>query len=99
MKLRWKYFFILLVASLIPMAIVTGISQKATKKLGKSLSTETYNTLAASARREIVSATENYAMITLWTKTSLEFALHALRRETAITLALPPPEPTRIYFA
>ncbi|MDX2445999.1 MAG: hypothetical protein QNK29_02235, partial [Desulfobacterales bacterium] len=99
MKLRWKYFLILLVASLIPMAIVTGISQKATKKLGKSLSAETYNTLAASVQREIVSATENYAMITLWTKTSLELALQVLIREAAIALALPPPEPTRIYFA
>ncbi|MBW1864409.1 MAG: SpoIIE family protein phosphatase [Deltaproteobacteria bacterium] len=99
MKLRWKYFLILLVASLIPMAIVTGISQKATKKLGKSLSTETYNTLAASVQREIVSATENYAMITLWTKTSLELALQVLIREAAISLTLPPPEPTRIYFA
>jgi len=28
MKLRWKYFFILLTASLIPLLIVTGISQK-----------------------------------------------------------------------
>jgi len=99
MKLRWKYFFILLVASLIPMVIVTGISQKATKKLGKSLSAETYDTLVASVQREIVSATENYAMITLWTKTSLELALQVLIREAAISLALPPPEPTRIYFA
>ena len=99
MKLRWKYFYILLVASLVPMLIVTGISQKATKKLGKSLSTETYNTLVQSARREIVSATENYAMITLRAKSTLELALQVLIRESAIALALPPPEPSKIYFA
>ncbi|MDC3237357.1 SpoIIE family protein phosphatase [bacterium] len=99
MKLRWKYFIILLVVSLIPMAIVTGISQKATKKLGKSLSTEIYNTLVQSARKEIVSATENYALITLRAKSTLELALQVLIRESAIALALTPPEPTKIYFA
>lgn len=99
MKLRWKYFFILLVASLIPLLIVTGIGQKATKKLGKSLSEETHKTLVQSARREIVSATENYAMITLRAKSSLELALQVLIRESAIALALPPPEPGKIYFA
>lgn len=99
MKLRWKYFFVLLLASLVPMVIVTGISQKATKKLGKSLSTETYNTLVQSAQREIVSATENYALITLRAKTTLELALQVLIRESAIALALPVPEPTKIYFA
>ena len=99
MKLRWKYFIVLLVVSLIPMAIVTGISQKATKKLGKSLSTETYNTLVQSAQREIVSATENYAMITLRAKSSLELALQVLIRESAIALVLQPPEPSKIYFA
>ncbi len=99
MKLRWKYFIILLVVSLIPMAIVTGISQKATKKLGESLSIETYNSLVQSVRREIVSATENYAMITLRAKSTLELALQVLIRESAIALALPVPEPTKIYFA
>ena len=99
MKLRWKYFIILLVVSLVPMAIVTSISQKATKKLGESLSTETYNTLVQSARREIVSATKNYAMITLRAKSTLELALQVLIRESAIALALPVPEPTKIYFA
>ena len=99
MKLRWKYFLILLLASLVPLLIVTGISQKATKKLGKSLSTETYNTLVQSTRREIVSATENYAMITLRAKSTLELALQVLIRESAISLALPPLQPSKIYFA
>jgi sigma-B regulation protein RsbU (phosphoserine phosphatase) len=99
MKLRWKYFFLLLVASLVPMAIVTGISQKASRKIGESISAQIHKTLVESARREIVSATENYAMITLRAKSSLEFALQVLIKEAAIALALPPPEPTKIYFA
>ena len=51
-------------------------------------------------RREIVSATENYALITRRAKSSFEFALHALIREAGIILSLPlPDEQTEIYFA
>jgi sigma-B regulation protein RsbU (phosphoserine phosphatase) len=99
MKLRWKYFIVLLVASLVPMAAFTVISQKASKKLGKSISGQTQKALIETVRREIVSATENYAMITRRAKSSLEFALHALIREARITLDLPLPEPTKIYYA
>jgi sigma-B regulation protein RsbU (phosphoserine phosphatase) len=99
MKLRWKYFFMLLVASLVPMAIVTGISQKASKKIGESISAQIHKTLVESARREFVSATENYAMITLRSKSSLEFALQVLIKEATTAMALPPPEPSKIYFA
>ena len=52
MKLRWKYFFALLVVSLVPMATVTVISQKASRKLGKSIATKTHKTLMETVRRE-----------------------------------------------
>jgi sigma-B regulation protein RsbU (phosphoserine phosphatase) len=81
------------------MAAFTVISQKASKKLGKSISGQTQKALIETVRREIVSATENYAMITRRAKSSLEFALHALIREARITLDLPLPEPTKIYYA
>ena len=99
MKLRWKYFIVLLVASLVPMVAVTVISQQASKKLGKSISAKTQKALMETVRREIVSATENYAMITRRAKSSYEFALHALTREAGIILNLPIPELTKIYFA
>jgi len=99
MKLRWKYFIVLLVASLVPMAAVTLVSQKASKKLGKSISSQTQKALVETVRREIVSATENYAMITHRAKLSLEFALMALIREASIALGRPLPGPSRIYFA
>ena len=99
MKLRWKYFIVLLVASLVPMLAVTAISQQASKKLGKSISAKTQKVLMETVRREIVSTTENYAMITRRAKSSYEFALHALIREAGIILNLPLPELTKIYFA
>lgn len=99
MKLRWKTFLLLLVVSLVPMAMVTAISQKASKKLGASISTEIHKTLEESVKREIVSATENYAMITLRAKSTMEFALRVLVREASAAMAQPAPDPTSIYFA
>ena len=74
MKLRWKYFIVLLAASLVPMLAVTAISQQASKSLGKSISAKTQTALMETVRREIVSATENYALITRRAKSSYEFA-------------------------
>lgn len=99
MKLRWKYFIVLLLASLTPMLAVTLISQNASKKLGESISSQTQEVLMETVRREIVSATENYAIITSRSKSALEFALAALVREASITQSLPVPEATKVYFS
>ena len=98
MKLRWKYFIVLLVASLTPMLAVTFISQNASKKLAGTLSEQTQKELMETVRREIVSATENYALITRRSKSSVEFALAALVRETGIVQNLPEPVPEPVYF-
>ena len=99
MKLRWKYFIVLLAASLVPMLAVTAISQQASKSLGKSISAKTQTALMETVRREIVSATENYALITHRSKSSYEFALHALVRDAGINLNLPSRKATKIFFA
>jgi sigma-B regulation protein RsbU (phosphoserine phosphatase) len=51
MKLRWKYFLVLLVASLTPMLAVTLISQNASKKLARSISAQTQTVLMDTVRR------------------------------------------------
>ena len=99
MRLRWKFFIILLVASLVPMVVVTLLSQKAFRELAKSISAQTQETLLEEARREIVSATENYAMITGGAKTSLEFALQLLTLEAENALSHPPVQSDTVYFA
>jgi len=99
MKLRWKYFIVLLVASLVPLATVTWISQKASGKLGESISAQARQTLTETVGREMVFATENYAMITRQAKASSEFALQVLAKEAERILILPSPIPPKIYFA
>jgi phosphoserine phosphatase RsbU/P len=99
MKLRWKFFFILLVASLTPMMVVTFINQKASKKLSRTILAQTQSELMETVRREIISATENYALITRRSKSSIEFALAALIREAGLTQTRPAPDPSKVYFA
>jgi len=99
MKLRWKYFIVLLMVSLVPLATVTWISQKASGKLGESISAQVRQTLTDTVSREMVFATENYARITRRAKSSLEFALQVLAKDAERTLVLPSPIPPKIYFA
>ena len=99
MRLRWKYFIILLAVSLVPMIVVTIISQKASKRLGQSISSQTQQALLEVVQREVVSATENYAMITGWAKSSFEFALQVLAREAGMALEMPRPDTAKVYFA
>ncbi len=99
MKLRWKYFIVLLMVSLVPLTIVTWISQKASEKLGASISAKARQTLTETVSREMVFATENYAMITRRAKSSLELGLHVLVQEAESALVRPSVIPPKIYFA
>ena len=98
MKLRWKYFIVLLVSSLVPLAAVTLISHKASGRLGKSISSQARHTLTETVKREMVFATENYARITHRAKSSLEFALQVLAKEAERALIIPPPDTTPNLF-
>jgi len=99
MKLKWKFFIVLLVTSLVPMVAVTFFSHRASYELGESLSAQTEQALTETVRREIVSATENYAMITGRAKSSIELALRLLISEAEKVLTRPLPKPGAIYFA
>jgi sigma-B regulation protein RsbU (phosphoserine phosphatase) len=99
MKLRWKYFIVLLVSSLIPLASVTLISHKASGKLGESISSQARHTLTETVKKEMVFATENYARITHRAKSSMEFALLVLVKEAERALIQPSPISPAIYFA
>ena len=99
MKLRWKFFIVLLLASLVPLAVVSFISFKTSKQLGESISAQTTQALSETVQREIVSATENYAMITGRSKLSAELALHLLISEAEKILADPLPSTSHIYYA
>jgi sigma-B regulation protein RsbU (phosphoserine phosphatase) len=99
MKLRWKYFLVLVAASLVPLLTVTWISQNTSRRLGKTISVKAQNTLTDTARQEMVRATRSYAAFSLLGGVTTELALRVLAAKAELALALPPPSPTKIYYA
>jgi sigma-B regulation protein RsbU (phosphoserine phosphatase) len=99
MKLRWKYFLILVTASLVPLLTVTWISQNASRRLGKTISEKARNTLTETISQEMVSATRNYADLINLGGFASEQVLRRLAARAELALALPPPPDARIYYA
>jgi sigma-B regulation protein RsbU (phosphoserine phosphatase) len=83
------------------MATVVVISQKACRKLGRSISEKTYTTLTDTVKNEILMAAHNYAMISQRGKISVEFALLSLVKdaEKCAALAVSPESQGEIFFA
>jgi sigma-B regulation protein RsbU (phosphoserine phosphatase) len=99
MKLRWKYFLVLVVVSLVPLLTVTWISQNASRRLGRSISEKAQKTLTETVKQDMVRVTQSYAMVSLLGGQATELALRMLATKAELALALPPPPPSRIYFA
>ena len=99
MKLRWKHFLVLVAVSLVPLLTVAWISQNASRRLGKSISSKAQNTLTEKVTQEMVRTTRSYAMVSLMGGQTVEFALRLIAAEAELALALPPPSPTNIFWA
>ena len=99
MKLRWKYFLILVAASLVPLLVVTWISQNASRRLGESISEKAQNDLTETVSQEMVSATRNYADLINLGGFASEQVLRRLVARVELALTLPPPPDTKIYYA
>ncbi|MGB5746968.1 MAG: hypothetical protein WBM69_08315 [Desulfobacterales bacterium] len=90
MKLRWKYFLVLVAASLVPLLAVTWITQKASRRLGKTISERAQNTLTDTVRQEMVRATRSYAAFSHLGGVTTELGLRVLAAKAELALALPP---------
>ena len=99
MKLRWKYFLVLVAASLVPLLAVTWITQKASRRLGKTISERAQNTLTDTVRQEMVRATRSYAAFSHLGGVTTKLGLRVLAAKAELALALPPPSPTKIFYA
>ena len=67
MKLRWKFFVILFVFSLIPLLIVTVISQRGTRRLGRVISADLRQNLTSLTSEALLQAAENSSKTLLQT--------------------------------
>jgi len=99
MKLRSKFFIILLVFSLIPLAAVAVISHRTMSRMGAVMSAEVHQSLSQLANGVLSVTAENSAAILARNKLSVEFALTALASEAEAVLAEEPPARVKVYFA
>jgi sigma-B regulation protein RsbU (phosphoserine phosphatase) len=99
MSIRWKLLTLLLVFSLTPLLLVSGISHRGVKQLGKIIAN-----LAGKHRTEIVSrelqqTAEDYAKILGREKEILELSLKVIARDAERFLADSPKSDSELYFA
>jgi sigma-B regulation protein RsbU (phosphoserine phosphatase) len=99
LKLRWKFFIILFIFSLIPLLIVTVISQRGTRRLGRVISADLRQNLTSLTSEALLQAVENSSKTLLQTMNSLESSLMVLAYEAEKALMGNPPEAPRIYYA
>ena len=59
MKLRWQFFVIVFVFSLIPLLMVTVISQRGARRLGRIISTDLRQNLTSLTSEALLQAVEN----------------------------------------
>lgn len=99
MRLRGKFFFVLLAFSLIPLAVVTVIIQTGTARMGAAISAEIGQNLSRIANGVLKLTAENSARILENSKLEVEFALRLLAGEAEAALAKDPPPPSKVFFA
>ncbi len=98
-KLRWKFFVILLIFSLTPLIVVTVVSQRGTLLLGKAISEDARIRLTHIVGMELQQTAENSAKVLQRTKDAMAFYLRVLAGEAELAFSKMVAESPKIYFA
>jgi sigma-B regulation protein RsbU (phosphoserine phosphatase) len=99
LKLRWKFFIILLVFSLTPLIVVTVVSQRGTLLLGKTISEDARMRLTHIVGMELRQTAENSAKVLQRTKDAMAFYLQVLASEAELAFSKTITESSKIYVA
>ncbi len=92
MRLRWKFFLVLLCFSLIPLLLLTAVNRRQTARLGRAIAGEGRMLLANIVKNELRQTAEDYALVIRRTKSAMDFGLSVLAAEAERALAGPAPE-------
>jgi sigma-B regulation protein RsbU (phosphoserine phosphatase) len=99
MTIRWKLFLILLVFSLVPLGVLTLISQRGTSRMGSAISEDVGQNLTRIADGVLKLTAEKSGEILAKNAKAAAFALMWLTREAESALAAGAPVVSKIYFA
>ncbi|EHJ48372.1 protein serine/threonine phosphatase with extracellular sensor [Solidesulfovibrio carbinoliphilus subsp. oakridgensis] len=99
MRLRWKFFLILLGFSLVPLVVVTSFTRGHVVRLGRTIAGEGRAMMTDIVKNELRQTAEDYALILRRSKSAMDFSLTVLATEAARALAGPAPANTAVYRA
>jgi len=99
LKLRWKFFIILMVFSLTPLIVVTVVSQRGTLLLGRTISEDARVRLTHIVGMELRQTAENSAKVLQRTKDAMAFYLQVLAGEAELAFSEINAGIPKIYFA
>lgn len=99
MKLRKKFFAVLVIFSLLPLGGVVWVGRREIGRLEAEISADTRRQVLTLWRQMLRLSTEDSAAIIQMSKRSFEFALAALAREAETLLGEEPPARTELFFA
>ncbi|SHK93036.1 sigma-B regulation protein RsbU (phosphoserine phosphatase) [Desulfatibacillum alkenivorans DSM 16219] len=98
MKLRWKVFLLLMIFSLVPLMVVTAISQKATKTAGNMLSRDSRAALLELSERALEVTVRNTAEIQKGLEAALEFRMASMARKAEYLYVMPAPASDASFY-
>jgi sigma-B regulation protein RsbU (phosphoserine phosphatase) len=99
MNIRTKLLLILLAFSLTPLIAVTIISQQGTRRLGKTVSEDSFKNLTEITSKALEQTASISARAILQSKTGLEYALLVLAAQAEQALTSPYQDPSKIFMA
>jgi sigma-B regulation protein RsbU (phosphoserine phosphatase) len=99
MRLRWKFFFILLTFSLVPLVVITVVSQRGTRRMGAEISADVQQNVTRLASAILKRTAENSAAMVELGRKSFELALAAIGNEAEVVFTEDPPARVKVYFA
>jgi len=98
MHIRWKLLILLLTIALTPLAVVSGLSVKSMRSLGRNLAGEVRQSLTDSAENQLGQLIGAYGSTVSSEANSLEFALRLQAREVENFLQTEKPRPRKVWL-
>jgi sigma-B regulation protein RsbU (phosphoserine phosphatase) len=99
MKLRSKFFLILMVFSLVPLGSVAIIGHRTMRHVGAAMSADIHQNLSQIASGALAVSAESSAAMLARSRQAVEWALRSLASEAEAVLAGEPPARAQVYLA
>ncbi len=102
MRLRWKFFLVLLAFSLVPLVALTGFTRGNVIRLGRAIADEGREILTGIIKNELRQTAEDYALVLRRSKSAMDFSVTVLASEAERAVAgagARAADPTPVYRA